>query len=363
MLILAGPAFKEISHASLRLPPARYSTIVTVRAVAVGAAIFALTGAATTPAGDALRSVAASYYAKAPQIAIQTGRDATMDYYQRLLEDADLQTQPGPSYYTVKLWQHLVQAVSELDLSLAMQLLHRSYRPMNSIRGLGETFVRSSKDGTMQPVAVYVPLGYSPQKPAPLVVFLHGRLQAESHLLAPQFVEDIAEQTGTIVVAPYGRGYYDFRGSESDVYDAFDAANRAFSIDPRKRYLAGYSMGGFSLFRLAPMHPQDWSAVMSIAGSLLGSRAPLVTSKMRSTRFYVLTGAKDDIVPTLFPTLTAAFLRDSGLPVTFYSQPDGTHALYSLRAILSQAWSDMEGGVVRVPAELTGGGGLPEAAP
>ena len=69
---------------------------------------------------------------------------------------------------------------------------------------------------------------------------------------------------------------------------------------------------------------------------------------MPSTKFYVLTGARDEIVTTLFPTLTAIFLRDAGIPVTFYSQSDGTHLLYSLRSILSQAWKDMESGVVRV---------------
>jgi predicted peptidase len=123
-------------------------------------------------------------------------------------------------------------------------------------------------------------------------------------------------------------------------------------------------MGAFSAFTIAPMHPEDWAAVMCIAGSLLGSRSQLIESKMRGTRFYVLTGARDEIVPTLFPTLTAIFLRDVGIPVTFYSQADGTHLLYSLRSILSQAWSDMESGVVRSPEGLGAGGqGLPEAMP
>jgi len=342
----------------------RYFRVVIVRAIGWGVALLGFTIAATTSGSERLRSVADSYYAKVGQIAIETGRDSTMDYYQRLLDDADLLNSAPPSYYTAEQWQQSVQGFSRLDLSLATQLLTQSYQPMASIRGLGEALVRSSKDGTMQPVAVYVPSGYSKDKPAPLLIFLHGRLQSESRLLAPQFIEDIAQRTGTIVVAPYGRGYYDFRGSESDVYDAFDAANLAFSIDPRKRYLAGYSMGGFSSFTIAPMHPADWAGVMCISGALLGSRSQVIETKMRDTRFYVLTGARDDIVPTLFPTLTAIFLRDAGIPVTFYSQSDGTHLLYSLRSILSQAWSDMEGGVVRVPEGLAAGGqGLPEAVP
>ncbi|MGB8965635.1 MAG: hypothetical protein WCB99_08340 [Candidatus Cybelea sp.] len=334
---------------------------MTLRAVAAGAAILALTGAATSSVDTTLRSVAASYYAKAGQIAILTGRDSTMDYYQRLLDDADFLNAPPPSYYTPAIWRRLELASSQLDLSLANQLLQQSFRPMASIRGLGETFVRSSKDGTLQPVAVYVPSGYSPEHPAPLLVFLHGRLQAESHLIAPQYIDDLAEQTGTIIVAPYGRGYYDYRGSESDVYDAADAASRAFTIDASRRYLAGYSMGGFALFRIAPMRATDWSAVMCISGSLLASRARRITAEMAHTRFYVLTGARDDTVPTMFSIDTALFLRDSGLAVTFYSQPDGTHLLYSLRSILSQAWNDMERGAVRLPSDLTGHGALPEA--
>ncbi len=349
---------------SLCVGAMRYSGMLSVRAIGLGAALLAFTIAATASASDTLRSVAAKYYAKVGRIEVITGRDSTMDYYQRLLDDADFLNSAPPSYYTVEQWQHSVQGFSQLDLSLATQLLAESYQPMASIRGLGETFVRSSKDGTMQPVAVYVPSSYSKDKAAPLLVFLHGRLETESRLLAPQFIEDIAEQTGTIVVAPYGRGFYDYRGAESDIYDALDAASLAFTIDQHKRYLAGYSMGGFSIFTIAPMHPADWAGVMCIAGSLLGKRSQLIETKMLSTKFYVLTGTRDEVVPTLFPTLTAIFLRDAGIPVTFYSQSDGTHLLYSLRSILSQAWRDMEAGVVRVPEGLGAGGqGLPESMP
>jgi len=333
-----------------------------LRALAAGIALLVLPGAGSSAKADALRSIAATYYAQAGRIATITGRDTTMDYYQRLLDDADLFSQPSPSDYPAALWQPLLESFADLDTSLATQLIGDSFRPMSSIRGLGETLVRSSKDGTMQPVAVYVPASYSPLRPAPLVVFLHGRSGAESHLLALQFVSDLAERTGTIVVAPYGRGSYDFHGAESDVYDALDEASRSFAVDAHKRYLAGYSMGGFSAFRIAPIRPEDWSAVMCIAGSLLNSRAGQIVTAMPNARFYVLTGAKDAIVPTLYPIVTAIFLRDSGLAVTFYSDPNGTHELYSLRAILSQAWDDMERGIVRLPTGLSGSANLPDNA-
>lgn len=326
--------------------------------VVLAAATLTLTVAASTNLTRELRAVAATYYANAGRVAALAGRDTTMDYYDRLRYDAaDLEYPPANR---PEVWFAAMRSVSQLDLSLATQLLHGDFQPMGSIRGIGETLVRSSKDGTMQPVAVYVPTAYDPSHPAPLMVFLHGMDESETQLLGPPYVYDIAQATGTIVVAPYGRGAYDFRGTESDVYDAFDAATHAFSIDDRRRYLAGYSMGGFSVFRLAPLHPHDWTAIMSIAGSLLASRARLLVSSMSNARFYILTGARDATVKTAWPTATAIYLRDAGLPVSFYSQPEGTHSIYTLRTILLQAWEDMVAGTVRSPEGLTGPGDLPD---
>jgi dienelactone hydrolase len=336
---------------------------MSLRRLAAGAAALALLGVSSGDLDRTLHTTAVSYYAKLAQIARVTGRDTTMDYYQRLADDSDLLKMPAPDDYSAAMWQRSVDSTIALDLSLVNQLMTQSYQPLASIRGLGETLIASSKDGTMQPLAVYVPTTYVPGRKAPLAIFLHGHPQSETSLLAPQFVDDLAEKTGTIVVAPYGRGYYDFQGSESDVYDALAAAEQAFTIDPRKHYLVGYSMGGFSVFLVAPLHPNDWSAVMSIAGALLGSRSHLVTAMLPNTPFYILTGSRDDSIPTQYPTTTAVFLRNAGIPVTFYSDPKATHRLFTLRTILEQAWGDMEAGVVRTPWKLTASGPLMGAPP
>ncbi len=312
----------------------------------------------------ALHDAATSYYANLVQIAKITSRDTTMDYYQRLLDDQDMLTsEPAPTGYDQATWQITTYGVATLDLSLANQLLTGTITPMASIRGLGETFVRSSKDGSMQPVAVYVPASYVPGKAAPLIVFLHGNPQSESQLLAPRYVRELAEANGTILVAPYGRGYYDFRGTKDDVYDALDAAEKAFTVDPRKRYLMGYSMGGFSVFEVAPDRPNTWSAVMCISGALLGSDAPRLLAYMPNTPFYVLTGIKDESIPTQYPTITASYLSSQGVPVSFYSLPNGIHRLISLLPILTLAWSDMLHGVVRSAPPALGNALLPTQAP
>jgi dienelactone hydrolase len=334
------------------------------RGALVTAALALLLGSSAVDLRVSLHSTAAAYLASMSKIGPVAGRDTTYDYYERLNEDAELLDDSGtPQGYTAADWSQTVTRISQLDLSLATQLIGGKYDSMSAIRGLGEAFVRSSKDGTMQPVAVYVPSSYSPAHPAPLVVLLHGRPQSETQLLAPPYVAELAEASGAIVVAPWGRGYYDFRGSADEVYDALDAATRAFAIDPRRRYLAGYSMGGFSVFEVAPVRPQVWAAVMSIAGALLGSDAQRVIAMMRRTPFYVLTGTADDSIPTQYPTATAAFLQAAGMDVSFYSQPGGIHRLVTLLPILTEAWSDMLHGIVRAPQQALGSVTLPSAIP
>jgi predicted esterase len=334
-------------------------TRVREAALTLGAAI-ALLGSASSDVRTTLRSVAASYYADVAAIAKVTGRNTTMDYYNRLVQDLDEQDATPPPHYEASMFYETMRETVRLDLSLATQLMQQSYQPMSAIRGLDETFVRSSTDGTMQPVAVYVPTTYVPGHPAPLVVFLHGLDQTETQLLAPSFLQNLAERDGAIVVAPYGRAYFDYTGSEGDIYDALDAAKSAFTIDVRRRYLAGFSMGGFAVYRIAPMKPHEWAAVLSISGSLLEPEAAGVTRELHATPFYVVTGKLDDTVPCRLSTAAAVYLRDKGVPVSYYMQPTGIHRLSSLLPMLTQAWDDMLAGVVR-PSQYSTDASLPRS--
>ena len=81
-------------------------TRVRAAALALGAAI-ALLGTAPTDVKTTLRDVAASYYADVAAIARVTGRDTTMDYYNRLVEDlAELDTTPPPNYDATLYYEH-----------------------------------------------------------------------------------------------------------------------------------------------------------------------------------------------------------------------------------------------------------------
>lgn len=340
---------------------------MTPRAVAAAAAAVALMAVAPGEPSlrDRLRETQTEYYAHLVALEPIVGRYSVTDYMQRLVDDGeDLdQSNDVPDGFTFEQWHDYTRHKAMLDISLAHQVLSQHYDSMESVRGLGEVLVRSTLDGTMQPVTMYVPSSYSPSHPAPLVIFLHGHPQAETSLMSPDYVAKLAEATGSIVAAPYGRGYYDFRGSIADVYDTVAAVNKAFAIDPRRRYLAGYSMGGFSVFEVGPIHPDTWSAIMCISGGLLGHDSHMVLAMFPRTPFYVLTGTDDDAIPTKYPTDTAIFLANNDVPVSFYSQPHGTHRIVTLLPIFAQAWDDMHHGIVRSPPPQEAGVTLPSMAP
>src|ERR1700693_17959 len=166
------------------------------RGALVTAALTLLLGSSADDLRVSLRNAAASYLANIAKIGTIAGRDTTYDYYERLNDDAELLADLSvPQGYTAEQWSEVVHRVASLDLSLATQLLQGSFESMASVRGVGETLVRSSSDATMQPVAVYVPSTYAPGRPAPLIVLLHGHPQSETQLLAPPYIARLAEQT------------------------------------------------------------------------------------------------------------------------------------------------------------------------
>ncbi|MGZ3497511.1 MAG: alpha/beta fold hydrolase [Vulcanimicrobiaceae bacterium] len=303
-------------------------------------------------------------YAHVDALKAREGSDLTVDLATRLNADIEELSDPSqrPPQYSVSDWNERLASVAALDVSFADQALAGKSEPLAGARGLVERLSRSRADGTLQPYALYVPAAIGPHPP--VVVLLHGRPQTESELLGPPYFRALADRTGTIVIAPWGRGYYDFAApADQDVYAALDDVEAAFPIDAHRVYLAGYSMGGFSVFRVGPLQAQRWRAVMCISGAILNSETETIRFRFRDTPFYVVTGSRDVNIPTVYAELTASYLMNAGIPVSFYEQDGGTHYLPTLMPSLSKAWDDMLANVVRAPQNLRVAGKLPGAVP
>ena len=320
---------------------------------------------APTSAPSAIARALERYESVRSRVEAELGVTEAAVLHGRLFDDLELQAAPPPEGYSAADWADTVASTLNLDIEAVDQLVSGIPAPLRATPGLHEVLVPSRVDKRWQLVAVYVPTSLKPGK-APLAIALHGNPETESHLLGMPYLRRLADRTGTIVVAPFGRGIYDYEEpAATDVYDLLRAVQDAFPIDRGRTYLVGYSMGGFSVFKIGPRGGYRWSAAMCISGAILNSGVRAVSIAWQTLRIYVVTGANDDSVPTKFGEQTAAYLASAGLPVSFYEEPKGTHFIRSLTPSLQRAWDDMHASLVRgenVPVARAGFS-LPGSAP
>lgn len=282
------------------------------------------------------------------------GHDLAADIAGRFtMDESEADSAPAPGY-SAAAWMERMTNVAHMDSTLVDELVDGRQSDFRGKMGLFEGVFKVNADGTLQPYALYVPASYYHAKSHSLVILLHGQPQTESEILAAPFFRNLADRTGTVIAAPYGRGLYNFPyPANVEVYELLDAVLAMFPIDAQRVFLAGYSMGGFSVFRVAPLHPQRWAGVMCIAGAVLNSEANVVQFSLRSTPIYVVTGAHDSVIPPGYGEATAIWLSSVGIPTEFNEEPSGDHWLGTLQPSLQIAWDDMTSGVIhaRTPAE------------
>lgn len=143
-------------------------------------------------------------------------------------------------------------------------------KPWLGATGLIVRGYRSKLDGSVQPYGLFVPKNWKHDQPGRLQVWLLGRGEkrtelaflAEREARPPEVVP-----ADTLVLIPYGRfcNATKFAG-EVDVFEAMDAVRRDYAIDPLRTSVAGFSMGGASVWHLATHHSGLWSSASPGAG-------------------------------------------------------------------------------------------------
>ncbi len=242
---------------------------------------------------------------------------------------------------------------AQLDESLVTQAVSGKYHDAGGVRGAASFLFDTSADRTMQPLAVYVPAPYEPHKAAPLIIMLHGQGQTETELLAVPWLRELADQTGAIFAVPWARGDQAFDATtSSDIYDALKVLESAYNVDQRRVYLAGVSWGGMSVFLVGPRHPERWSALLSIAGTLTNDDKQSVVDAMKGKQIFLVIGSDDQIIKAAYVRGAAAYLVAHGVEGRYYEQPNGEHSLASLRPVVERAWRDMFSGVRLVSPDV-----------
>lgn len=124
--------------------------------------------------------------------------------------------------------------------------------------------------GAVQPYAVYIPRSYRPGTPAPLTWVLHSLDVNHNQygVLSSNLLREACEDRGSICATTEGRGpdgwYFDL--AELDFWQVWNRLAAAYTLDPNRTLVTGYSMGGYAAYKLGLTYPDLFAGAVALAG-------------------------------------------------------------------------------------------------
>lgn len=170
------------------------------------------------------------------------------DAYLRALVQLSANSQP------MKEWVQYAKNI----ISTLKQLTDLAAEILKSRKALLVVFVASS-DQSLQFYTLQLPKNYKPPTPYPLIVSLHGSGNPNALSFVGNYQEhgrnNVPSQNPheAFILSPWSRGNQGGY-SGNDIYDCMHDAQRRFTMDPDRRYLTGFSMGGWGTWLAARHH-------------------------------------------------------------------------------------------------------------
>lgn len=206
--------------------------------------------------------------------------------------------------------------------------------------------LRHLEDGTA--FRLYVPPDYSPERPWPLILFLHGSGERGTDDLAPTRIGlgpallKHPERYPALVIFPQVPADDSWQGEAGTrALAAVEEVEEAFNIDPKRRYLSGLSLGGNGVWHLLWRSAEHWAAAAPLCGYAMaeGRAGPKVASecsdplaalveRTRQTPLWIFHGEADQVVPVRESQLMAEALQKAGGQVQLSLYPGMNHGIW-----------------------------------
>ena len=224
------------------------------------------------------------------------------------------------------------QALQALAADLAAVADGRD--PVATATGLLRLAYRSALDGSLQPYSLRVPGSIPPGERRPMLVFLHGSGQDDRGTL------DLPRApAGWFQLAPRGRGTsncFSADGAQEDLRETIADVCANHPVDPSRIVLAGFSMGGYGVYRTAFQRPgffralAVFSGVPDVATRWLGPGHPdfldpATHTVFKDARMFIFHGTADRNCPFEKTAELVAGLRRAGARLEFVTEDGKGH--------------------------------------
>ncbi len=187
---------------------------------------------------------------------------------------------------------------------------------------------------------VFVPKAYDESKQWPVILFLHsaaqrgadGTAQVEQGL-GPA-IQERAETFPFIAVFPQaedtkGRILTEWSPDAPDGARALkilETVEKTYRVDPQRRIVTGWSMGGYGTWLMAAAKPDFWSAIVPISGG----GDPAIAKTIKDIPVWCCHGAKDPVVKVAESRQMIDALRAAGAKPHYTEYPDAEHDAWKL---------------------------------
>jgi phospholipase/carboxylesterase len=211
-----------------------------------------------------------------------------------------------------------------------------TYRPV-------EGFYTSEVDASRRlPLRTFLPTGYEPSYPYPLLVMFHGHAGSEEQVLrlAPRmsrrnYIAISLRGPECLSPRPDGRpGYTWGQNGEYDsliedyVFQAVEQTRRQYHVHSERIYLAGVCEGADPAYRLALAFPACFSGLISLNGSMpRGGRPLLRLPEARQLSVLIGHGIANARVPLSLARHDYRVFYAAGLSVRMHTYP-ANHRLH-----------------------------------
>jgi phospholipase/carboxylesterase len=192
------------------------------------------------------------------------------------------------------------------------------------------------------PLRTFLPTGYEPNYPYPLLVFLHGHGGSEEQILrlAPRLSRrnyiciglrgprPLTPRPDGAPAFSWGLGGPNDAQVEEYVFRAVEQTRRHYHVHSERIYLAGFCEGATLAYRLGLLYPDRFAGIISLTGAMPRRGGPLLRlPEVRHLRVLIGHGIANAVVPLTLARSDFRLFYAAGLSVRLLTYP-ATHRIH-----------------------------------